>query len=183
VTPEVGRTGFDVRSGVRPGGPVPPMLPASQHQQWSLRLRESAVVVNNAPRTPSHGSAGRRYSTSGGPCLPGGGRGVFQSLVAHRATLASARGFRYLQVQPLGQLTDLRAPQLRRACHHDPVEPPRAPAADTRDWIDVAERVCRRGSLIASLLDGGREGVSSTVGSGPSQGLHLGGAEFVQPLP
>jgi GNAT superfamily N-acetyltransferase len=35
----------------------------------------------------------------GGGTLPGWrGRGVFRALVAHRAALASARGFRYLQV-------------------------------------------------------------------------------------
>ena len=35
----------------------------------------------------------------GGGTLPGWrGRGVFRSLVAYRAALASARGFRYLQV-------------------------------------------------------------------------------------
>ena len=35
----------------------------------------------------------------GGGTLPGWrGRGVFRALVAHRAALAAARGFRYLQV-------------------------------------------------------------------------------------
>ena len=38
-------------------------------------------------------------SRRGGGTLPGWrGRGVFGSLVAHRAALASSRGFRYLQV-------------------------------------------------------------------------------------
>lgn len=64
-----------------------------------------AAVVAMAGATPI--SAGRvkfQYGTDfasiwGGGTLPAWrGRGVFRSLVAHRAALASARGFRYLQV-------------------------------------------------------------------------------------
>ena len=64
-----------------------------------------AAVVALAGRTPI--SAGRMEfhhgtdfaSLWGGGTLPAWrGRGVFRSLVAHRAALAAARGFRYLQV-------------------------------------------------------------------------------------
>ncbi len=45
------------------------------------------------PSSPASGAAGQ---------LPAWRRrGVFRALVAHRATLASARGFRYLQVDAL----------------------------------------------------------------------------------
>jgi GNAT superfamily N-acetyltransferase len=65
----------------------------------------AAAVVAVAGRRPI--AAGRLEfhpgtdfaSLWGGGTLPAWrGRGVFRSLVAHRATLASARGFRYLQV-------------------------------------------------------------------------------------
>jgi ribosomal protein S18 acetylase RimI-like enzyme len=65
----------------------------------------AAAVVAVAGRCPI--AAGRLEfhpgtdfaSLWGGGTLPAWrGRGVFRSLVAHRATLASARGFRYLQV-------------------------------------------------------------------------------------
>jgi len=65
----------------------------------------AAAVVAVAGQTPI--SAGRVEfhagtdfaSLWGGGTLPGWrGRGVFRSLVAHRAALAAARGFRYLQV-------------------------------------------------------------------------------------
>lgn len=65
----------------------------------------AAAVVAVAGRTPI--AAGRVEfhpgtdfaSLWGGGTLPDWrGRGVFRSLVAHRAALASARGFRYLQV-------------------------------------------------------------------------------------
>jgi GNAT superfamily N-acetyltransferase len=65
----------------------------------------TASVVAWAEQTPI--AAGRVEfhlgtdfaSLWGGGTLPAWrGRGVFRSLVAHRATLASARGFRYLQV-------------------------------------------------------------------------------------
>jgi GNAT superfamily N-acetyltransferase len=65
----------------------------------------AAAVVALAGQTPI--SAGRVEfhagtdfaSLWGGGTLPGWrGRGVFRSLVAHRAALAAARGFRYLQV-------------------------------------------------------------------------------------
>jgi ribosomal protein S18 acetylase RimI-like enzyme len=65
----------------------------------------TAAVVALAGRTPI--SAGRVEfhdgtdfaSLWGGGTLPAWrGRGVFRSLVAHRAALAAARGFRYLQV-------------------------------------------------------------------------------------
>ena len=67
--------------------------------------RAVAAVVALAGRTPI--SAGRVEfhdgtdfaSLWGGGTLPAWrGRGVFRSLVAHRAALAAARGFRYLQV-------------------------------------------------------------------------------------
>lgn len=67
--------------------------------------RTSAAVVALAGRTPI--AAGRVEfhrgtdfaSLWGGGTLPAWrGRGVFRSLVAQRATEASARGFRYLQV-------------------------------------------------------------------------------------
>jgi GNAT superfamily N-acetyltransferase len=65
----------------------------------------AAAVVALAAQTPI--AAGRVEFHSGtdfaslwgGGTLPSWrGRGVFRSLVAHRAALASARGFRYLQV-------------------------------------------------------------------------------------
>jgi GNAT superfamily N-acetyltransferase len=65
----------------------------------------AAAVVAFAGRTPI--SAGRVEfhagtdfaSIWGGGTLPAWrGRGVFHSLVAYRASLAAARGFRYLQV-------------------------------------------------------------------------------------
>ena len=65
----------------------------------------AAAVIAVAGQTPI--AAGRVEfhpgtdfaSLWGGGTLPSWrGRGVFRSLVAHRATLASARGFRYLQV-------------------------------------------------------------------------------------
>jgi ribosomal protein S18 acetylase RimI-like enzyme len=69
------------------------------------RPSTAAAVVAKAGQTPV--AAGRVEfhpgtdfaSLWGGGTLPAWrGRGVFRSLVAHRATLASARGFRYLQV-------------------------------------------------------------------------------------
>jgi ribosomal protein S18 acetylase RimI-like enzyme len=69
------------------------------------RPSKPAAVVASAGQTPI--AAGRVEFHSGtdfaslwgGGTLPAWrGRGVFRSLVAHRAALASARGFRYLQV-------------------------------------------------------------------------------------
>ncbi|MGZ8634040.1 MAG: GNAT family N-acetyltransferase, partial [Solirubrobacteraceae bacterium] len=69
------------------------------------RPSSAAAVVAMAGPTPI--SAGRVEfhagsdfaSLWGGGTLPGWrGRGVFRALVAHRAALAGARGFRYLQV-------------------------------------------------------------------------------------
>jgi GNAT superfamily N-acetyltransferase len=69
------------------------------------RPRKAAAVVAWAGQTPI--AAGRVEFHSGtdfaslwgGGTLPAWrGRGVFRSLVAHRAALAAARGFRYLQV-------------------------------------------------------------------------------------
>jgi hypothetical protein len=69
------------------------------------QTRTTAAVVAFAGKTPV--AAGRVEfhcgtdfaSLWGGGTMPGWrGRGVFRSLVAHRAALASARGFRYLQV-------------------------------------------------------------------------------------
>jgi ribosomal protein S18 acetylase RimI-like enzyme len=68
----------------------------------------AAAVLAVAGQTPI--SAGRVEfhagtdfaSLWGGGTLPGWrGRGVFRALVAHRAALASARGFRYLQVDAM----------------------------------------------------------------------------------
>jgi GNAT superfamily N-acetyltransferase len=77
------------------------------HLLTGLRRQPSsaAAVVAVAGQTPiaagrvefHHGSD--FASLWGGGTLPSWrGRGVFRSLVAHRAALASARGFRYLQV-------------------------------------------------------------------------------------
>ena len=62
----------------------------------------------------------------GGGTLPAWrGRGVFRSLVAHRAALAAARGLPLPAGRRLpGQPADPQAPRLRRARHHDPVHPP-----------------------------------------------------------
>jgi GNAT superfamily N-acetyltransferase len=71
----------------------------------SLGSDRVAAVVAMAGETPI--AAGRvRFHVGtdfaslwgGGTLPPWRGRGVFRSLVAHRAALASARGFRYLQV-------------------------------------------------------------------------------------
>jgi GNAT superfamily N-acetyltransferase len=69
------------------------------------RPSAAAAVVASAGRTPIAAARvdfhpGTDFASLwGGGTLPAWrGRGVFRSLVAHRATLASARGFRYLQV-------------------------------------------------------------------------------------
>lgn len=69
------------------------------------RPSTAAAVVAVAGRTPIAAGrvefhAGTDFASLwGGGTLPAWrGRGVFRSLVAHRAGLASARGFRYLQV-------------------------------------------------------------------------------------
>jgi ribosomal protein S18 acetylase RimI-like enzyme len=73
----------------------------------TLRRRPSpaAAVVAWAGQTPVaagrvHFHAGTDFASlwGGGTLAAWRGRGVFRSLVAHRAALASARGFRYLQV-------------------------------------------------------------------------------------
>jgi GNAT superfamily N-acetyltransferase len=69
------------------------------------RPRKTVAVVASAGETPV--AAGRVVFHSGtefaslwggGTLTAWRGRGVFRSLVAHRAALAAVRGFRYLQV-------------------------------------------------------------------------------------
>jgi GNAT superfamily N-acetyltransferase len=75
-------------------------LPAALAHQPSA----VAAVVAFAGRAPIAAGRVEFHGTDfaglwGGGTLPAWrGRGVFRSLVAHRAALASARGFRYLQV-------------------------------------------------------------------------------------
>lgn len=76
-------------------------LPADPEQ----RPAATEAVLARAGDTPIAGGriqfhAGTDFASLwGGGTVPGWrGRGVFRSLVAHRAALASARGFRYLQV-------------------------------------------------------------------------------------
>jgi hypothetical protein len=71
----------------------------------SLGSDRVAAVVAVAGETPIaagrvHFHAGTDFASlwGGGTLAAWRGRGVFRSLVAHRAALASARGFRYLQV-------------------------------------------------------------------------------------
>ena len=67
----------------------------STSRPWSPWPAETPIA---AGRVEFH--AGTDFASLwGGGTLPAWrGRGVFRSLVAHRAALASARGFRYLQV-------------------------------------------------------------------------------------
>lgn len=72
---------------------------------FARRPSAAAAVVAVAGHTPIAAGrvefhAGTDFASLwGGGTLPAWrGRGVFRSLVAHRAALASARGFRYLQV-------------------------------------------------------------------------------------
>jgi GNAT superfamily N-acetyltransferase len=79
------------------------LLNALRHQPDSF-----AGVIAVAGETPIAGgrvefNAGTEFAGLwGGGTVPAWrGRGVFRSLVAHRAALAAARGFRYLQVDAL----------------------------------------------------------------------------------
>ncbi|MDA0165212.1 hypothetical protein OM076_33400 [Solirubrobacter ginsenosidimutans] len=79
------------------------LLNALRHQPGSF-----AGVIADAGDTPIAAgrvefNAGTEFASlwGGGTVAAWRGRGVFRSLVAHRAALAAARGFRYLQVDAL----------------------------------------------------------------------------------
>jgi hypothetical protein len=60
----------------------------------SVGARSSAAITQQSAVTSSRASPSPRRRSE----PSSRGRGVFRSLVAHRAALAAARGFRYLQV-------------------------------------------------------------------------------------
>ena len=67
----------------------------SRPRPWSPWPDETPIAAGRVEFHPGTDFA----SLWGGGTLPAWrGRGVFRALVAHRAALASARGFRYLQV-------------------------------------------------------------------------------------
>jgi hypothetical protein len=61
-------------------------------------IAAAADIPIAAARVEFHGGTDFASLWGGGTLSAWRGRGVFRSLVAHRAALASARGFRYLQV-------------------------------------------------------------------------------------
>ena len=67
----------------------------AEPRPWSRRPGETPIA---AGRVEFHSGTDFASLWGGGTLAAWRGRGVFRSLVAHRAALASARGFRYLQV-------------------------------------------------------------------------------------
>lgn len=61
----------------------------------------SGIVPSSAPAARPRGATGFASLWGGGTIPDWRGRGVFRAMVAHRAKLAAARGFRYLQVDAL----------------------------------------------------------------------------------